>query len=89
MIAHVSPYYILGFWALFLVALICGFTAIAFAARCRTLAARGTGIAAILLGLPVGWIAIEDGALHHLGWFTVVSALPLLLGTITLTFPRR
>lgn len=89
MIAHVSPYYILGFWALLLVAMFCGFSAIALVFLRRTGAARGIGIATILLGLLVGWISIEDGALRHLNWFTVVSALPLLLGAIALTLPRR
>lgn len=78
-LAHVSPFLIIGFWVVLFVALVFASVGIALVFSSRRVWAARSATVAMILGIFVGYFAIGDGALRGPGWFTVVAALPCLL----------
>jgi hypothetical protein len=85
MLAHVSPFFILGFWGLYFAAFV--FAAISMAAYLRrTTLSSIMAFLAVISGLIIAWLGIEDGALRQHNWFSVVTFLPVSFAIFVATF---
>lgn len=75
MLAHVSPFLIFGFWGLYLTAFVFAGVSMATYVR-RTFLSSIMAFLAVVSGLIIAWLGIEDGALRQHNWFSVVTFLP-------------
>jgi hypothetical protein len=85
MLAHVSPLLILGYWGLYFVAFV--FAAISMAAYLQRTTLSGIMLfLAVICGLVVVWLGIEDGALRQHNWFSCVTFLPVSFAIFVAVF---